>query len=161
MNQLLISLENLPEEGKLFEGELNADIFALPQNDSTHPTGNLTYSLFVRRFENELLVRGKLSAPFSFTCVRCLTPYVQTIDLDDFSTLIEIGEQNSIDLTEIIREEIVISLPPHPKCSDGDLSQECNVNSLYLRVDKHPQDGVNSSRTNEDPGVWDVLDSLQ
>ena len=44
--------------------------------------GHLEYDLWAQRFGSELLLTGSLSAPFEFTCVRTLHPFIQTIRLE-------------------------------------------------------------------------------
>ena len=78
---LIIDLPSLPEEGKSFSGELDGSIFGLPEGDA-RAVGPLTYDLWAQRFETELLLTGTLSAPFEFTCVITLNPFVKTIRLD-------------------------------------------------------------------------------
>ena len=75
---LIINLNNLPEEGKSYEGELDPALYALPAHDA-QPAGPLYYDLHVQRFEEELLVRGYISSAFTFTCVRDNKEFTKTI----------------------------------------------------------------------------------
>lgn len=161
MERLLIKLENLPEdESREMTGELSPEFFDLSGKD-VKPAGPLSYDLSVQRFENELFVSGKISAPFEFSCVRTLEPFVKTISIDDFSTSIEIGEQYVVDITDEVREEVILAFPAYPKCDMADVPMPCEINSLYLGIDKHPEEELNTSRTDGTSGVWDALDSLQ
>lgn len=69
MKRLLVELENLPEAGKKYSGELDSEIFGIDDEEVTS-IGPLAFDLQVQRFENELFVRGKISAPFKFRCVQ-------------------------------------------------------------------------------------------
>lgn len=158
--RLLINLEKLPEdEAKQFTGELDPSLFDLPKGDA-QPKGPLAYDLSVQLFGKELFVNGKISAPFEFSCVRTLKPFIKTISIDDFASSVEIEDQVIVDITEVLREDILLAFPAYPKCDEGDDPMPCEINSSYLDVDKHPQERVNTSRTDGNAGVWDVLDSF-
>lgn len=155
---LVIELVNLPEEGKAYEGELDQALYDLPERDA-QPTGPLYYDLTVQRFEDELLVRGYLSSPFEFTCVRTNKKFIQTISLEEFTQSFEIEESN-VDLTEALREEVLMAFPSYPRCDEGDEPMECNIDERYLAVDKDPEDGVDEAPQSKSDDRWDALDQL-
>ena len=127
----MIDLAELPEEGKAFSGELPKEIFDLPKDDAT-PVGPLKYELWAQRFGSELLLTGSLSAPFEFTCVRTLHPFVQTIHLEAAAISIEIGKEAVIEASEALREEVLINFPVDPRCEEGDVPQKCEIDPRYL-----------------------------
>lgn len=157
---LLIDLSNLPEEGKSFAGELSPEIFDLPEGDAK-AVGPLTYDLYVQRFGSELLLTGKLSAPFEFTCVRTLHPFVQTIFLEDAAVSQEITAEGDLDVTESIREEVLINFPVDPRCDDADEPQHCEIDSRYLAVDKEGADDVGSAPRAPGNDPWSQLDAIK
>lgn len=158
--RLRINLEKLPEDSsKQFAGELDPALFDLPQYDAV-PKGPLAYDLTVQLFGKELFVSGKISAPFEFTCVRTLQPFVKTVEIDGYAATIEIEDQSIVDISDELREEIILAFPAYPRCDMADEPMPCEINSSYLDVDKHPQERVNTSRTDGNAGVWDALDSL-
>ena len=111
---LMIDLVNLPEEGKSFSGELPKEIFDLPEEDA-QAVGPLDYDLWVHRFGSELLITGSLSAAFEFTCVRTLHPFVQTIRLENAAVSLEIEREGQVDVTDALREEVLINFPVDPR----------------------------------------------
>lgn len=157
--RLLIDLTNLPEEGKAYAGELPEAVFDLPETDAK-PTGPLQYDLWVNRFGSELLLTGSLSAPFEFTCVVTLKPFVKTISLDDAAISLEIGNQGEIDATEALREEILINFPADPRIDEADSPEPCEIDSRYLSVDKAGQDGLPTPPRAGSDDRWSALDSL-
>lgn len=157
---LLIDLANLPDEGKSFAGELPQEIFGLAEDDA-QAVGPLVYELWGQRFGSELLLTGALSAPFEFTCVRTLHPFVQTIRLEDAAVSIEIEREGEIDASEALREEILIHFPLDPKCEEGDVPQKCEIDSRYLSVDKSPEDGLPTPPRAESDDRWSALDILK
>ena len=158
--RFVIDLANLPEEGKEFSGELPKEVFELPEGDAV-PQGPLEYDLRAQRFGAELLLTGSISAPFEFTCVRTLHPFVQTIRLDDAAISVEIGREGEIDLTDAIREEILINFPIDPRCEEGDVPQKCEIDSRYLSVDKAAEDELPTPPRAGSDDRWSALDQIK
>lgn len=158
--RLLIDLIHLPVDGKNFSGELPPEIFDLPADDA-QPAGPLVYDLFVQRFESELLLRGNLEAPFIFTCVRTLHPFKQTIRLDDAAIAVEITEGDEVDVTEALREEVLINFPVDPICDDGDEGTTCEIDPRYLAVDKEANSTVDDAPPSKGDDRWAALDALK
>jgi uncharacterized metal-binding protein YceD (DUF177 family) len=158
--RLMIDLANLPEEGKAHGGELPLEIYELPEGDA-QPVGPLTYDLWVQRFGSELLLTGSLSTPFEFTCVRTLHPFVQTIFLENAAVSLEIEREGEIDATEAVREEVLINFPVDPRCEEGDVPQQCEIDSRYLSVDKSAQDELPTPPRAESDDRWSALDTLK
>jgi len=155
---LTIDLATLPEEGESFSGELDKSIFSFPDND-TRAAGALLYDLYIQHFESELLIRGSISAPIEFTCVRTLTPFIKTLEANDLCLSAEIYS-GTIDLADKLREEIVLLFPNYPRCDEGDEPMECILDSRYLAVDKPPVADVKTPPATEEPNPWDALDAI-
>lgn len=159
MKRLLVELENLPETGKKYSGELDSEIFGIDDEEVTS-IGPLAFDLHVQRFENELFVRGNISAPFKFRCVRCLGYFDYVVEVCDFATSFQIDSQNVVDVSDSLREEIVLDFPAYPKCADGGMENDCMAKTPYFGVDKEGGTGVNSSAPIRNSGVWDALNEL-
>ena len=157
---LIIDLESLPEEGMSLSGELSGALFDLPQGDA-RSVGPLHYELWAQRFGNELLLTGALSAPFEFTCVRTLHPFIQTISLENAAISLEIGKSSELEASEALREEVLIQFPANPRCEDADEPQECKIDSRYLSVDKPGDDGLSTPPRTEGDDRWSALDDLK
>lgn len=159
---LHIDLNTLPEEGKTFSGELDGSLFNLKTRAAgaePRAAGPLCYDLYVQKFDQELLVRGSLSVPIEFTCVRCLSQYVKTIEVEECGLSREVTDSR-IDLADELREEIVVLFPDYPRCDLGDEEKECILDSRYLAVDKPAPDGVKTRPRDEAPNPWDALDAI-
>lgn len=155
-----MDLAVLPEDGKCLSGQLPKEIFDLPEGDA-RAVGPLEYELWVQRFGSELLLTGSLSAPFEFTCVRTLHPFIQTIRLEDVAISIEIGAEGEIDATEALREEVLLAFPLDPRCEEGDVPQQCEIDPRYLSVDKPREDGLPTPPRAGGDDRWSALDSLK
>lgn len=158
-DRLLINLDALPEEGKELELELSPGFFDLPATDGA-PAGPVLVEGRVQRFESELVVMADIEAPFTFTCTGCLNDFVQTIVLAQAAIAYEIDRGGEIDLTEALREEILMDFPAHPRCFDGDEECECLIDSRYLAVDKAGEDDVKTPPTPQVDNRWGALDGL-
>ncbi|WP_193214156.1 YceD family protein [Luteolibacter marinus] len=157
--RLVIDLPTLPEEGKTFSGELPAEVFDLSDPDAK-PAGPLTYELLVQRFESELLLSGTLAAPFELTCVRTLHPFVKTIRVDPVNIAIEIDQDGPLDVTDALREELLIEIPAYPHCDEADEPMHCEIDPRYLAVDKPAGDELDTRPRAEGDDRWSALDAL-
>ena len=155
---LIISLEEFPEEGRFLSGELDAAVFGI-DCEALRSTGPLAYELEVQLFETELMVRGSITAPFELRCDRCLSQFPYTVELDDLTFSYDVKGKLALDITEDLREEVVLALPSYPKCEISGL--ECEINDTFgdFRLDKDPQTGVDSAAPSSE-SVWDALDQF-
>ena len=158
--RLMIDLASLPEDGKSFVGELGAGIYELPEGDAV-PTGPLHYELWANRFGSELVLTGRLESTFEFTCVRTVHPFLQTIVVEDAAIAVELGRDGEVDVTDALREEVLINFPLNPKCEDGDTPMACKIDPRYLVVDKVGETGVETPPRAGSDDRWSALDNLK
>ncbi len=156
--KLEIDLAQLPEEGKAYRGELDSKVFGLSEKD-VKSMGGLEYDLYVQRFDDELLLRGYLGSPFEFRCVRSNKLFVQTISIDEAAVSIEVVS-GMIDVTEALREEVLINFPSYPKCDEGDEPMECVMDERYLALDKPAEGSVSDAPSDEQGDRWSALDGF-
>ena len=160
MLKLLIDLETLPEEGKNVSGILEPEFFELSDNDPK-PLQGLSFDLHVQKLDNELLLLGSLSCPFEFECVRTLKLFTKTLTVPSAAIAVEIGNSGEVDVTEDLREELLLEIPSHPKCENADIPQECEINPRYLAVDKGDSNEVNPAPPEEVDSRWSALDDFR
>ena len=138
--KLVVNVARLAPEGEILEGEV--DCVDLDE-EFVKPFGGVRYRLKAQLFGQELLVKGSLEQDFELVCSRCGEDFDDTIKVDDFVQSYEIGEKTTeVDLTEDVRESIILTLPAYPVCSETCPGIEQKV---------------------EMPGDsrWDVLDNLK
>ena len=155
---VIIPLEAFPEEGLLCRGEVDSSILAL-QDSGLRSTGPISYKLEAQLFDHELVVRGELAAPFCMRCDRCLSEFEHTVQVPGIALSFEVQDAPSIDITDALREELILALPNYPKCELAD--KECQILDINsdFRLDKAPLSGVDSATPSGD-SVWDALDKL-
>lgn len=158
MNPLQIDLRHLPSDGKSLSGSLPASFFALTASDTIHAESPLTYDLQVIRDGDELEVTGSVLAEFSLECGRCLERFRQRVEMPDYQAEVPIEKEGTIDLTDLLREDILVALPNFPRCEDGNVDpRDCPAEGRF--------DAIASPLAPETPGAaggaWDALDQLK
>lgn len=115
-SRLAVDVTRLDPDGEVLEGEL----FCVDVDEEfVHPFGGVRYRLDVRLFGTELLVRGRLEQDFDLVCSRCGEDFDTTVKVEDFTESYEVSEKiQEVDLTEDIRESIILALPPYPVCRE-------------------------------------------
>ena len=159
--RLMIDLARLARGGAVVFRASFRRRFSTCRKATPRRWGRLEYDVWAQRFGSELLLTGTLSAPFEFTCVRTLHPFVQTIRLEGAAVSIEIGNEGEIDATEALREEILINFPVDPRCEEGDVPQKCEIDPRYLSVDKPAEDELPTPPRAEGDDRWSALDNLK
>ena len=156
MNPFHIEIRNLPAEGVHREGTLPVAFFELAATDPVHPKSPLSYSLDIERDGKDLIVQGQVKATFSLECGRCAERFDYQLDLPDYLLEIPIENALTIDLTEPLREDILLALPSYPRCEDGNITpRACPAEGRFEEIPSReppPQ---------KDKGIWDALDKLK
>lgn len=148
---MIIQVREIPLEGKQMEGDIQEDIFGLKPEDAK-PAGPIHYNFYVSIVSESILVQGSLSVPFEMECVRCLEPFVEVLERPDFAFSEPLEGRSSIDLTDPIREDILLVLPIHPHCDAGNL-RECPATNRF-----EPSEQLAEEAGNGD--VWDKLEGF-
>ena len=152
---MIIYVDQIPEDGVLrLEGDEPAEILALASDDDFRAAAPVHYNLSAQRVSGGLLVRGTLSAELETRCARCTqicsTRVEDSSFLRDYS---EVFETEEVDITEDIREDVLLNLPHFPMCSE-----DCR--GLCVRCGKDLNQGPCACSNQEGSGAWGALDSL-
>jgi uncharacterized protein len=78
-----------------------------------------------------LVVRGSLEAEFELVCVRCLEPFRFRVHLPDVVFAEPVADHATIDLTDSVREDILLALPDHPHCEEANPPRKCPAQGLF------------------------------
>ena len=115
--RLIIDIARLKPGGEDFEGEVDAiDI----SESFVHPFGGIRYRLNAQLFGSELLVRGRAEQDFDLVCSRCGKDFDTTIKAEDITISVPLAEgQFEVDLTDEVREAILLELPNFPLCDEN------------------------------------------
>ena len=104
--KLTIDTSRVDPEGETIEGEVDCVDLDEP---FVKPFGGVRYVLHLQVFGSELLVRGRLEQDFDLVCSRCGKDFDDTINSED---------SPEVDLTEELRESIILALPTYPVCDE-------------------------------------------
>jgi uncharacterized protein len=112
-----INLKNFPVGGRRFTGEDPVGILDVvdPALRFGSPVG---YDVHATVTGHSLVVMGRLWTRVGITCVRCLKEADCPVNVRDFVVHVEITPtQDFADLTQNLREDILLALPQNPLCS--------------------------------------------
>ena len=115
--RLVIDASRVDPEGEELEGEV--DCINIDE-EFVKPFGGVRYRLKAQVFGTELLVRGRLEQDFDLVCSRCGKDFDDTIRVEDFTASFEVAENSpEVDVTEEIRESVLLELPNFPLCDEN------------------------------------------
>jgi uncharacterized protein len=142
---LTVDLSRLERRGRLEIEEELPPAFPLRENGDIHLHGPLEVRLVASRAGRDILVRGRLHGKAELNCRRCLEPVLHQID-DEVSFFFRPGIDRltaereevyaipegarELDLTEAVREHLLLSIPRFVVCREGclGLCPRCGVN---------------------------------
>ncbi|HRD01476.1 MAG TPA: DUF177 domain-containing protein [Candidatus Saccharicenans sp.] len=163
---MLIDVNDIPREGLDFDQDFDFVSLDLVEEEAAflEPVHSI---VSVKKIGSEVLIKGKLNTRMSFICSRCLRPFEygvnvvfdlaylpeeldeqkEELDEEDLGRFFYYHQQ--LDLREIILEQLNLSIPLRPLCSEdceglcpicGQLVQNgqcrCQVNSSDPRLEK-------------------------
>ena len=101
----------------------------------------------------ELIVEGSLAASVSLRCSRCAESFAFRVEIPDFQCAREVSQDaESVDLTDEIRESIILSFPNYPVCN-------ADCRGLCPACGRNLNQGECECKPPED-ARWGVLDGL-
>ena len=154
-----IDLKNLPSSGRDVQGTLPASFFQLDPADSLKATSPLNYNLHIERDEDDLVVTGEMDVSFEMECGRCLQKFAYHADFPDFLSDQAIQpEDSTIDLTDLVRDDILVALPSYPRCEDGNVEPRVCPAEGRFETEAEAEDDAPATQAS---AVWEALDQLK
>lgn len=149
-----IMMARIPEEGSHYEGEEPRDILGKEKDPFCTVTGDVHYALYAQHVSDELVVRGTLSVDLDLKCTRCSEIFSTTATDSDFLRAYPASEDvDSVDITEDIRESILLHIPGFPVCNEA-------CNGLCAQCGADLNKGSCDCEAGERPNPWNALDGL-
>ncbi|MBL9155315.1 MAG: hypothetical protein JNK37_22725 [Verrucomicrobiales bacterium] len=152
---ITINLAEIPFDGMRLVGKTDRDIFDLPETErDARPAGPVHYDLHISEAGSGLmLAMGSLRVTFTLRCVACLEEFPHTIEWDDYAAEFDLPASGVLDLTERIREDLLLELPDYPHCDrdSDDPDRVCPAAGKF--------DG-SAAAAGDGPSVWEALDRL-
>jgi len=148
-----IHLKQIPVDGLHLEGTEPSKILDL-EDRSIHPAGDIQYSLDVGLSDGGLFATWKLGVDLDLECVGCLERFRYPVRVTDFACQLDLAGAETVDLTEPVREDILLALPPHPHC---DWNGERVCQGVAYRAKSEAADAPLAAK----PDAWGALDQLK
>ena len=142
---MIIDIAKLKEEPAAFQGAEPEDLLQLEAAAIARPAGPVSYDLLAQLAGRELVVQGTLTVPLECTCGRCAENFSTSLTISDFLRDFDLSDgRDSVDLTDDLREEVLLHLPNFPVCS-SDCRGRCprcgrNLNLGRCGCRARPQD---------------------
>ncbi len=154
----------LPDTPYLLEGTESADVLELPPDADPPltPAGDISYRLSAVMAGADLIVTGSASVPLTTVCARCLDDVRVTVSVKNLCFHFEKVKDLEVDLTEDVREELLLAVPSCFYCSPDckGICPMCGANLNHETCScgdapAEPEFGSNA------PSPWDQLDALK
>ncbi len=153
-DKLIIDMARLDKDGETYAGSVDDAVLEL-NGELLRSFGGLRYDLFVQLFGTELLVRGSLAQDFDAVCCRCGGDFDFTTTVDDFAVSLEVNEKTEfVDLTDELRQSIILALPSYPVCR-----QDCK--GVCATCGKNLNEGPCACDHTSRDSRWGALDALK
>ncbi|QBG46511.1 DUF177 domain-containing protein [Verrucomicrobia bacterium S94] len=149
-----ILVARIPEEGSNYEGDEPGAILHAEEEQFLRNPGDVHYKLYAQRVSEELVIRGELNVDVELQCARCAEFFSTRVGVSDFLRACPAPEgTDSVDITEDLREEILLHVPGFPVCSEAckGVCAQCgtDLNKSSCACEK-----------DEGPSAWSALDEL-
>jgi uncharacterized metal-binding protein YceD (DUF177 family) len=152
---MIIEIPKISAEGSQYTGEENPSILELDNDRLIHVEGPIYYDFFAQIVSHELIVQGGLTVKIACQCSKCAEFFSTTLKDLSFLRAYEITEGlDSVDVTEDIREELLLNFPAFPVCSDDckGLCPQCGKNLNEGNCNCQPPSGSDG---------WSALNDLK
>jgi uncharacterized metal-binding protein YceD (DUF177 family) len=135
-DRILLPLAALREGAVHLEGELPASVVDLDDDSGVVLKSGIRYLLDAQLLGSEILVQGSAELDLELECARSGAFFSTTVGDSSFLRAYLISDvPESLDLTEEVRDAVVIEIPPFPKSPEAEsedfvlpgLSQEGQV----------------------------------
>jgi uncharacterized protein len=149
-----ILVARIPEEGWNLEGDEPGSIIGAEDEQFIRNPEDVHYSFYVQRVSDELVVRGTLDVGAELQCARCSQFFSTTVGVSDFLRAYPAPEgTDEVDITDDLREEILLHIPVFPVCSDDckGICPQCGAD-----LNKGPCE----CKADEGPNPFSALDQL-
>ena len=153
-------LREIPDEGLALNGEISENIFELPATERIRPILPLSYQARAYIIEGELTIEGDFQAEFELECSRCLKSFVFQVKLQAHELTENLENPTEADLTQALREDILLALPVYPHCEEGKIPRKCPAEGKFETSGRAPLEAGSADSDAEAPNPWAELDKI-
>ncbi len=154
MNPFLISLAQLERQKKInLTGELPPSFLEMPDTEIMQCKAPIKYDIEISATTGGVVTRGSAETEAECRCGRCLCSFIQEVEAD-ICHFFDKSDDQELDISEDVREDIVLELPMNPLCDD-----DCRGLCLKCGVNLNEKD-CGCDRSGEGSLAWSELDKL-
>jgi uncharacterized protein len=121
---LFVNLRHLEKHEVHLKGDLPVEALDFGVKDElVRLEEPLRYDLHIEKLHDALLVTGSLRLVLDCECVRCLKKFKFHLDLSHWACHLPLAgedrvsvDNDSVDLTPFVREDMLLEFPQHPLC---------------------------------------------
>ncbi len=151
-----IHQRQIPFEGLHIEGEDPAESLDLPADEGLRALSPMRYLLDLGMSADGLWATGELSIDLELRCVRCLEAFEYPLAVPDVAVEMERPATETVDLTPLLREDILLALPAYPHC-DWSGERVCPAQERLAEGAVSLAEGDEPAP----PSAWSTLDQLK
>ncbi len=136
-------------------GTENAALLEIEDTELMQAKGKVSYQLHASLVNRGVLVAGSVKTVIHCVCGRCVKEFDQTVENSSICRYYEEVTEPELDITEDIREEMLISIPINYLCSESckGLCPHCGIDLNKKKCKCHEE------KTGSD--AWTALDDLK
>ncbi len=154
MTRITAHRGQIPREGSTqVSGDLDPAILNLELTEWT-ATSPIRFSVEVSLSGGDIYGLGYAAIDLDSTCVKCLEAFSTSLEIPDLALHKEADGRELVDLTDELREDILLLLPSHPRC-DVNGNRECSASFRTAPQAPLADEPVDRS------DAWNVLDQLK
>ena len=151
---MIIKLFNISEDESTIRGMCNCDNYDLNDFSFLQVESDLKYEFNICNISENLIIKGNLSLDIKLQCSRCIEFFSTSLQVSDFfRNLLLTKDQFEVDITDEIKEELVLNINSFPVCMDEckGICSSCgiNLNKSFCHCD-----------SNKNSDTWSILDNL-
>ena len=121
---LTVNLRHLENRNVALRGELPlAELDLDVRDEMIRVTQPVEYDIEIEKLDDAILVQGQLRVALECECVRCLKKFKRGLNLENWTLHLPLAGEDAVavdndcvDLTSFVREDILLEFPQHPLC---------------------------------------------
>lgn len=163
---LRIDTSRMSDNALLIQGEVDLGPWDFKKEECIKPIGLLTINAEASVVSDLLLLQGDFEMAFEMVCDRCSEPFVHTIRLRSHAVQESLENRLIADLTDSVREDILLALPAYPHCDAAPDAPRCPAVEQFPETGEfaeldEDEEAAQALRPDEKSNVWNTLDQLK
>ncbi len=129
--RIVVNLQQVGEADFELSSEVEAmALLGTEATGSLHAAGPVSFSIRAKVYDGkEFVARVVMQVPLRVRCERCLKEFDFMLPVTCTVSFSLKGNEQEVDLTEELREEVMLALPTYPKCEL--IGESCQINDIF------------------------------